>query len=180
MDAVPDSLVIAVVVFVVPMRSGGGCWSTRRTPTGSGSVVGCSPLWRESTTAVPEVVLLGDPSAPREPASQLYRMTVEIRDALLHLKPYAPGAQEFGAPSSSADEVRAYALRVAWAVRAKRHGNAPAPATSARGDAQAARRDRAAELRFLIRLAREWPRTVAMVGYEPDTAQASATAAVSQ
>ncbi|MBF6225627.1 DUF6545 domain-containing protein [Nocardia abscessus] len=138
------------------------------------------PLWRELTVAVPEVVLLRDPSAPREPASQLYRMTVEIWDALLHLKPYTPDAEELGSPGMSGDEVRAFAFRAAWAVRAKRHGNAPASNVSARGDARAERRDRAAELEFLIRLAREWPKAVAMVGYEPDTAQAAATAAVSQ
>ncbi|MDE1671837.1 MAB_1171c family putative transporter [Nocardia gipuzkoensis] len=138
------------------------------------------PLWRELTTAVPEVVLLRDPSAPREPASQLYRMTVEIWDALLHLKPYTPDAEEFGSSGMSGDEVRAFAFRAAWAVRAKRHGNAPAPNVSTRGDARAERRDRAAELEFLIGLAREWPKAVAMVGYGPDTAQAAATAAVSQ
>ncbi|MGY1900008.1 DUF6545 domain-containing protein [Nocardia gipuzkoensis] len=135
------------------------------------------PLWRDLTTAVPEVVLR---QYHFESASQLYRMTVEIWDALLHLKPYTPDAEEFGSSGMSGDEVRAFAFRAAWAVRAKRHGSAPAPNVSTRGDARAERRDRAAELEFLIRLAREWPKAVAMVGYEPDTAQAAATAAVSQ
>jgi hypothetical protein len=132
------------------------------------------------TAAVPEVVLLDDPSAPRDSASRLYRMTVEIWDALLHLKPYAPDASELGSPSVTGDQVRAYALRAAGAARAKRHGRAPTPNASARGEVRAGKRDRRAELRFLIRLAREWPEAAAVVGYGADPPHASATAAVSQ
>ncbi len=138
------------------------------------------PLWCELTAAVPEVVLLDDPSAPRDSASRLYRMTVEIWDALLHLKPYAPDASELGSPSVTADNVRAYALRAAGAARAKRHGSTPAPSSSARGEVRAGRRDRRAELEFLIGLAREWPKAAAVVGYGMETPHAAATAAVSQ
>ncbi|WP_159839661.1 DUF6545 domain-containing protein [Nocardia sp. CY41] len=138
------------------------------------------PLWCELTAAVPEVVLLDDPSAPRDSASRLYRMTVEIWDALLHLKPYAPDASELGSPSVSRDHVRAYALRAAGAARAKRHGRAPTTDSSARGEVRAGERDRRAELRFLIRLAREWPKAAAVVGTGADPSHASATAAVSQ
>ncbi|WP_174185898.1 DUF6545 domain-containing protein [Nocardia barduliensis] len=138
------------------------------------------PLWRELTTAVPEVVLLDDPAAPRDSASLLYRMTVEIWDALLHLKLYATDAHQRGPVGPTENQVRAYALRVARAVQAKRHGSAPAANTSAHGEAHAQKRDRAADLEFLIRLAREWPNAVATVGYGADTSHAAATAAVSQ
>ncbi|BDT94246.1 hypothetical protein IFM12275_42220 [Nocardia sputorum] len=125
------------------------------------------PLWRELTAAVPEVVLLCVPSAPREPASQLYRMTVEIWDALLHLKQYAPNG--LGSPGATEDQVRAYALRVASAVRAKRDGSAPMPGFPARDVGQEGKRDRAEDLAFLIRLAREWPKAVAIADRCADT-----------
>ncbi|WP_067807967.1 MAB_1171c family putative transporter [Nocardia beijingensis] len=125
------------------------------------------PLWRELTTAVPEVVLLGDPSAPRDPASQLYRMTVEIWDAILHLKQYAP--EGIGSPGATRDQVRAYALRVASAVRAKRDGSAPMPGFHVPDAGQDEKRDRAEDLAFLIRLAREWPKAVAMADRCADT-----------
>ncbi|MEU1998375.1 DUF6545 domain-containing protein [Nocardia gamkensis] len=133
------------------------------------------PLWRDLTAVVPEVVLAEDLSAPREATSRLYRMTVEIWDALLHLRPYAPGS-----PAGIDSDARRYALQVALAVRAKRGGSAPASGVAAVGAAQAEARDRAAEFRFLLELARAWPEAVATVNHRPVDAQIPATAAVSQ
>ncbi|MEU2257155.1 MAB_1171c family putative transporter [Nocardia xishanensis] len=111
------------------------------------------PLWRDLTAAVPEIVLLPDDSRPGEPMSRLYRMTVEIQDALLHLRPYEP--EPSGEPST-AD----YARRIAHAARAKAsgepprtRGGAPASAVQALGVD-----DRAAGLRDLLRLAKAWPK----------------------
>ncbi|MGW4842528.1 DUF6545 domain-containing protein [Nocardia brasiliensis] len=50
------------------------------------------PLWQDLTTAVPEVVLHAAGFDQQDPASRLYRMTVEIGDALLQLKYFAPVA----------------------------------------------------------------------------------------
>ncbi|MEV6323065.1 MAB_1171c family putative transporter [Nocardia sp. NPDC051787] len=115
------------------------------------------PLWQDLTAAVPEVVLLHDHSAPPESSARLYRMTVEIWDALLHLKPYLPESPEPGAAEMDND-VRDDALQLARAMRAKLDGHAPAPASPTWSTAQAGPRDRATELRYLLALAREWPK----------------------
>ncbi|MGW4088833.1 MAB_1171c family putative transporter [Nocardia sp. NPDC004750] len=135
------------------------------------------PLWRDLTAVVPEVVLAEDHSAPREASSRLYRMTVEIWDALLHLKPYVPTLPEAGSPAGL-DDARRSALQVALAVRAKRDGGAPAPGSIAAGAAQGEARDRAAEFRFLLELARVWPEAVATVRDRSNTARRPAIAAV--
>ncbi|MFI9633172.1 MAB_1171c family putative transporter [Nocardia sp. NPDC051929] len=137
------------------------------------------PLWRDLTAVVPEVVLAEDGSAPREATSRLYRMTVEIWDALLHLRPYVPALSEAGSPADRHDARRS-ALQVALAVRAKRDGDTPTPGSMAAGAAHGEARDRAAEFRFLLELARVWPEAVAAVGYRSDTARFSTIAAVSR
>ncbi|WP_435590588.1 MAB_1171c family putative transporter [Nocardia sp. bgisy118] len=111
------------------------------------------PLWRDLTAAVPEIVLLHDDSHRDEPRSRLYRMTVEIQDALLHLRPYEP------APSAEQD-MTDYASRIAHAARAKASGEPPRPragmpavAVQTLGDD-----DRAAGLRDLLQLAKAWPK----------------------
>ncbi|MEV0293176.1 DUF6545 domain-containing protein [Nocardia sp. NPDC050710] len=97
------------------------------------------PLWRDLTAAVPEVVLHPH---DRGSASRLYRMTVEIQDALLHLRQFAPAvAHRAGA---GADE---YGLRIAYAARLERCGID-----------RTAHPDRATELRALLELARRWDR----------------------
>lgn len=137
------------------------------------------PLWRDLTAAVPEVVLLGDHSAPGEPASRLYRMTVEIWDALLHLKPFMPECPDPGPPAECDNEMRGYARQVARAVRAKCAGNPPAATFPARRAVQEPR-DREAELRYLLELAHEWPKAIAALHYPFDPPHAAAIAAVSQ
>ncbi|MBF6125134.1 hypothetical protein IU504_06350 [Nocardia brasiliensis] len=79
-------------------------------------------------------------------------MTVEIGDALLHLKQFAPAAE---APQG--DTIGAYALRIAEAAELKRCG-APAYAQPARGTIHPPADDRTMELRNLLALSREWPR----------------------
>ncbi|MFF0530647.1 MAB_1171c family putative transporter [Nocardia amikacinitolerans] len=112
------------------------------------------PLWRDLTTAVPEVVL--PPSAGRiaEPDSRLYRMVVETRDALQHLRMYMP-RHDSGEPS-----IAAYARHVASAVDAKASGRAPSAGVA--GEYPYAGQDLAAELGHLLELARAWPAVVSV------------------
>ncbi|WP_069161961.1 MAB_1171c family putative transporter [Nocardia altamirensis] len=106
------------------------------------------PLWHDLTRIVPEVVLPTD--RPRGSSSRLYRMTVEIRDALLHLKHFTP---DNGAACT--DNARVYAQQIAEALQRKQQGipvsardtSVPFPAT-----------DQTSELRNLLALSREWPR----------------------
>lgn len=116
------------------------------------------PLWRALTAAVPEVVL--DPGCPGrgESTSRLYRMTVEIRDALVQLEQFAPEASAAGSDSAHGD-MREFALRIAQAAQAKAEGRSPVAAVTRRApSAPPAVRDRADELRYLSELARAWPR----------------------
>ncbi|WP_156094599.1 MAB_1171c family putative transporter [Nocardia lijiangensis] len=111
------------------------------------------PLWRDLTAAVPEVVL--HPAAGRitEPDSRLYRMVVETRDALQHLRMYMPrdDSGELG--------IAAYARRIAQAVDAKAAGAAPSAERAARENPYAGQ-DLDAELGHLLELARAWPGAV--------------------
>ncbi|MEV0031844.1 MAB_1171c family putative transporter [Nocardia sp. NPDC050793] len=111
------------------------------------------PLWRDLTTAVPEIVLLQDDSHRDEPMMRLYRMTVEIQDALLHLRPYEP------APSDEPG-VEDYARRIAHAARAKATGEPPRPPDGRPAGAvqTLGTDDRATGLRDLLRLAKAWPK----------------------
>ncbi|MFQ6398392.1 MAB_1171c family putative transporter [Nocardia sp. KC 131] len=115
------------------------------------------PLWQDLTAAVPEVVLFPDESSSSrqgapESASRLYRMTVEIWDALLHLKQHAPDEL----PDLRAD-VSEQALRIAYAAQAKIDGRPPA-VRQPRDDVGLGVGDRTAGLRYLRELAREWPK----------------------
>ncbi|MEU2091945.1 DUF6545 domain-containing protein [Nocardia beijingensis] len=106
------------------------------------------PLWRDLTTAVPEVVLHPHDSGS---ASRLYRMSVEIEDALVVLRNHTPASGRH-----PADDGR-NAVRAAYAAWLERYGPI---GPSARGD------DHADRLRFLLDLARRWPcRRPAFDGY---------------
>jgi hypothetical protein len=111
------------------------------------------PLWRDLTAAVPEVVLPRDAMLERDDASltRFYRMTVEIRDALLHLKRYFPDTVEPVGPP----DVRAHADYLAHAIAAKAAGMAPR-ARVASAPHPHADHDTAAELQHLLDLSREW------------------------
>ncbi|MGY2115274.1 DUF6545 domain-containing protein [Nocardia gipuzkoensis] len=107
------------------------------------------PLWRDLTTAVPEIVLRPAAGERADPGTQLLRMTVEIQDALLHLGRYAPVAPGSRCPMTD------YAHQVACAAVARKAGSAPIGSNSARLPVPAADFD--AELRQLLDLARVWP-----------------------
>ncbi|CAM4431832.1 MAB_1171c family putative transporter [Nocardia ninae] len=113
------------------------------------------PLWRDLTTAVPEVVLPAGPG-PREPESRLYRTTVEIRDALLHLKQHLSIDE---VPGTSGET---YAMQIARAARARMDGIAPTGARPSRFP-QISARDMRSELAHLLDLARQWPRARAAI-----------------
>lgn len=82
------------------------------------------PMWRDVTAAVPEVVLHRPDDTGRDSAARRYRMQVEILDALVRLRRYAPGA-----PPDAADAA-GYARWIASAVAAKSHGAEPDAATA--------------------------------------------------
>ncbi|WP_327095427.1 hypothetical protein OIE68_36320 [Nocardia vinacea] len=109
------------------------------------------PLWRALTDAVPEVVLARPSSGS---TSGLYRMTIEIRDALVQLRPYAPDAEAH-------TDIREYARCIAQAVQNKAAGGSPATASGRATPVDL--RDRTDELRYLLALAAEWPKARALV-----------------
>ncbi|KAA8886633.1 hypothetical protein F3087_22940 [Nocardia colli] len=117
------------------------------------------PLWLDLTDAVPEVVLHSADAARQGSAARLYRMTIEIGDALLHLRQFAP---DTAAPH--ADTISSFAMRIAEAVEHKRRG---LPVPNRTGHPRSAIRppadDRTAELRNLLALSREWPKARAAV-----------------
>ncbi|MFI6171694.1 MAB_1171c family putative transporter [Nocardia sp. NPDC051052] len=109
------------------------------------------PLWRDLTAAVPEVVLPAGVGLGRDSESRLYRMTVEIRDALLHLRPHLSVDD---VPESS---VETYATQIARAARARERGITPLGAPPSHFQ-QISARDMTSELGYLLDLARHWPR----------------------
>ncbi|MCX5042513.1 hypothetical protein OG921_04915 [Aldersonia sp. NBC_00410] len=79
------------------------------------------PLWQDLTALFPEVVAR-DRLATDTEAARLHRMTIEIHDALLRLRPYAtPVAKHDDVASPTA----AAAVQVARAYTAKLHGTIP-------------------------------------------------------
>ncbi|WP_433661684.1 MAB_1171c family putative transporter [Nocardia sp. CA-128927] len=124
------------------------------------------PLWRDLTAAVPEVVLHSAESARRDSASRRYRMTVEIGDALMHLRQFAPDTE-----SPRAETISAYALRIAEAVELKRRGIPALRRTEQSPSAiHPPAEDRTAELRNLLALSRAWPRAQA-AAVHPEVAE---------
>ncbi|WP_280428000.1 MAB_1171c family putative transporter [Nocardia brasiliensis] len=119
------------------------------------------PLWRDVTAAVPEIVMSPvDGPRRRDTTARLLRMTVEIRDALLHLGPYlsvAPSSAESATtlPDSEA-KLRDYACRLADAARSRRSGTLP-PRTGVVPQPFPTAQDFDTELRQLLDLARVWP-----------------------
>lgn len=120
------------------------------------------PLWRDVTAAVPEIVMSPDDRpARRDTTARLLRMTVEIRDALLHLGPYLatmPARTESPTehPDGSEAQLRDYACRLAEAARSRRAGVLP-PSSGAVPQPFPAAQDFDTELRQLLALARVWP-----------------------
>jgi hypothetical protein len=112
-----------------------------------------NPLWRDLTEVVPEVVLHAH--RPRDSSSRLYRMTVEIRDALMHLKQFMPDAD-----ATRGNDISTFALRIAEAVHRRRSGM---PTFNSSVAVHLPADDRAAELRNLLALSRAWPHARAAV-----------------
>ncbi|MET7768725.1 DUF6545 domain-containing protein [Nocardia sp. NPDC005366] len=98
-----------------------------------------APLWTDLTAAVPHIAMAPDEARRRAPAQRRYRMTIEIRDALLHLRRHADG--------DGHDDIRGDTLRI---VRSTEIGLVAYP-----GDESADRHD--VELRYLLNMARRWP-----------------------
>ncbi|MFD6160239.1 MAB_1171c family putative transporter [Nocardia sp. NPDC060256] len=114
------------------------------------------PMWRDLTAAVPEVVLPPDDSAGQDPADRRYRMTVEIWDALLQLRPYIPDVAEDATVRRMIEgDPRGYTLLMARAGRAKAQG--AVASAKPRIDVTPRPPDRDSELRMLLCLARVWP-----------------------
>ncbi|WP_433665448.1 MAB_1171c family putative transporter [Nocardia sp. CA-128927] len=119
------------------------------------------PLWRDVTAAVPEIVMrpATDGLIRRDTTAQLVRMTVEIRDALLHLGPYLaamPTESAAAHQGGSEAQLRDYASRLAEAARARQAGTLP-PNSGAVPQPFPAAQDFDTELRQLLDLARIWP-----------------------
>ncbi|WP_280489933.1 MAB_1171c family putative transporter [Nocardia carnea] len=115
------------------------------------------PLWQDLTAAVPEIVL----EIPRdrhgriEPASRLHRMTIEMRDSLMHLKRYSDRPDDLGVTA----DPHAHARLVAEAIAAKRDGQQPAARTAMpRYDVTTGQdNDLTTDFRQLLALADAWP-----------------------
>ncbi|MEV6391923.1 MAB_1171c family putative transporter [Nocardia xishanensis] len=120
-----------------------------------------SPLWGDLTAAVPQIVMPVDTRHGSDPATRLLRMTVEIRDAMLHLGPYLPpetdDTQRTTARKPESDrELTDYAHRLIQAARARKAGLPPTN-TNAPPAMPMAAHDFDTELAHLIDLARIWP-----------------------
>ncbi len=117
------------------------------------------PLWRDLTAAVPEIVLPADARHGADPVTRLFRMTVEIRDALLHLGSYLPAATAQPQHNVEPDwEIIDYAHRLAYAICARKAGELPAVVGTGPRLPMTAN-DFDAELRHLLGLAGVWPKT---------------------
>ncbi|WP_433682901.1 MAB_1171c family putative transporter [Nocardia sp. CA-119907] len=115
------------------------------------------PMWADVTAAAPEIVLemRRDHNGRADPAVRLHRMTVEIRDSLLHLKRYSDSPDDLTATSS---DPRIYARRIAEAIANKAAGHPPSASRfTLRHQIQPGARDLDAELRQLLTLAKAWP-----------------------
>ncbi|WP_433657188.1 MAB_1171c family putative transporter [Nocardia sp. CA-128927] len=124
------------------------------------------PLWRDVTAAVPEIVLMPPPGwlNRRDTTARLLRVTVEIRDALLHLGPYLPTNT---APSDGAGcGMEVYAGGLASAIRARNAGLRPTD-SEPRPQTFSSAQDFDTELRQLLALAQVWPAARAAPGLSP-------------
>ncbi|MEU2251596.1 MAB_1171c family putative transporter [Nocardia xishanensis] len=81
-------------------------------------------LWRDLTEAVPEIVM--SPGSDSGSHGRLLRMTVEIRDAILHLGPYLPPTDGGGdGMRKGSGELDRFAHRLALATAARKAGVQP-------------------------------------------------------
>lgn len=122
------------------------------------------PLWRDLTAAVPEIVLPTDSRA--DSATRLFRMAVEIRDAMLHLGSYLPAGAVGPTAAETDREIADYAHRLVRAAQARQAGLLRAVTGSAPPLPMAAL-DFDAELAHLVDLADIWPLAKAGVDRAP-------------
>ncbi|MBF6376873.1 MAB_1171c family putative transporter [Nocardia farcinica] len=114
------------------------------------------PVWRDLTASVPEIVLAppGDGGGV-EPALRLHRMIVEIRDALLHLKPYTTARYPAG---PDREGMLSYAVAILAAIDQKNAGRAPQDEHSpGLQPVRLGPRDLTTDLNELLDLAGVWP-----------------------
>ncbi|WP_431952970.1 MAB_1171c family putative transporter [Nocardia lijiangensis] len=115
------------------------------------------PMWADLTAAVPEIVLetRRDHHGRTDPAIRLHRMTVEIRDSLLHLKRYSDSPDDLAA---TAGDPRIHARRISEAIATKAAGHPPSASRfTPRHQVRPGARDLTAELHELLALAEAWP-----------------------
>ncbi|MEV0252302.1 MAB_1171c family putative transporter [Nocardia sp. NPDC050712] len=117
------------------------------------------PLWEELTAAVPEVVLTKTDVADSE--LRLYRMTVEIHDALQHLRQFVPDGK------SPASHRTTYAIQMVRAAQAKAASGGRTGIATDIENQRSQNRDVAAELEHLMALAKKWPRAKAVAQRDP-------------
>ncbi|MET8875037.1 MAB_1171c family putative transporter [Nocardia sp. NPDC004604] len=113
------------------------------------------PMWADLTAAVPEIALemRRVHNDRTDPAIRLHRMTVEIRDSLLHLKRYSDSPDDL-----AASDPHIYTRRIAEAIATKAAGRPPsASRVTPQHQVQPGARDLTAELRQLLALAKAWP-----------------------
>ncbi|MFQ6324650.1 MAB_1171c family putative transporter [Nocardia sp. CWNU-33] len=111
------------------------------------------PLWRDLTDTMPEIALRSADTGQLEPSTRLYRMIVEIRDALLHLRQYAP--PEIRHENASISD---YARLLAHAANEKAGGAVPSGSAPAFGVFHAVGGDLSTDIGHLLALSREWQR----------------------
>lgn len=114
------------------------------------------PMWADLTAAVPGIVLESprDHHGRTDPAIRLHRMTVEIRDSLLHLKRYSDSPGDLAVTGG---DPHIHARRVAEAIAAKAAGRPPrASRFPPRHQIRPGARDLTAELHQLLALAEAW------------------------
>ncbi|MEV0337665.1 DUF6545 domain-containing protein [Nocardia sp. NPDC050713] len=104
------------------------------------------------------------------PAVRLHRMTMEIRDSLLHLRRYV------SLDAADYQDPQVYTSRIAEAIAAKTAGRPPVDSTAKpKNQAQPGVRDLNAELHELLALAHAWPQVRGLItthGQRRDTSQA--------
>lgn len=123
------------------------------------------PLWRDLTTACPEIMQLHHPDhVQRRPRYALHRTVVEIRDSILILSRYATQADDAVVQQMTDAPAERLAIRLALAWRAKTTGQPPTGDVGAQRSAAA---DLLEETHELVELSAQWTRAKAAVARSP-------------
>ncbi|MGA9374259.1 MAG: DUF6545 domain-containing protein [Mycobacterium sp.] len=112
------------------------------------------PIWRDLTTACPEIAQLHHPEhVHRRPRYALHRTVVEIRDSILILSRYATEADETLVQQLTDAPTDLLALRLALAWHAKTGGQSPTGDVAAQ---RSAATDLLEETHELVELSLQW------------------------